>query len=156
MKKIFVLCIGMMGCNLPNFEPPVQPAPRTGTPVEASFTKTWDAVIDIFSERNIRIKTMDRTSGLIVAETNSAVGLTEGQLNDYADCGGYGPTLRTYPNFVTYNILVRGDSTKSIVKANALWEKRSTSQYDLARDCVSKGNWEILIERAVLEIAQRK
>jgi hypothetical protein len=48
----------------------VKPPPvvREQTAVAASFGRTWDAVIDHFAERNISIRTMERSSGFIAAE----------------------------------------------------------------------------------------
>ena len=45
----------------------------------------WNAVVDVFSERNIPIKTIDRTSGLIATEQLSVASSTD--TGGWADCG---------------------------------------------------------------------
>lgn len=109
MRRLAVLLTSaplvIAGCS----QPPAPPAPRSGTEVNGSFGKTWDAVIDFFSSKNIQIKTVDRASGLIVAEpatvaSNDAPGL--------ADCGTImGAPIRA--TAATWNVLVRGDSTRA-------------------------------------------
>ena len=94
--------------------PPEPPAPRTAMDVNASFAKTWEAAIDVFAERNISIKTLDRASGLIVAEP---VKVGAGG-NEFADCGTDAMQVRQYPTDATWNLVVRGDSIKSTVRAN--------------------------------------
>ncbi len=73
---------------------------------------TWDAVIDMFAERNIPIRTIERASGIIATEQLS-VG-PEGKV--WPDCGrSFSGTV--LPNYAIYNLLVRGDSSSSRVKA---------------------------------------
>ena len=52
--------------------------------VDASFDKTWEAVIGYFAENNIGIETLEKDSGIIVAEnTRYRIGVTP----YVADCG---------------------------------------------------------------------
>jgi hypothetical protein len=161
MNKAAVLGLALLGGCAP-YVPPSPPTPRMGTEVETSFTHSWDAVIDVFSELNIGIKTMDRASGLIVAEQNSVPSeLVKPDVKVWADCGRFPPDpimgeIRIYPNFVTYNVLVRGDSSRSTVKATARWEKRATGQYEVERPCVSLGAWEQGVEQQIKERALGK
>jgi hypothetical protein len=156
MKQILFLSLGLVACG--QWQPPSPPAPRSGIVVETSFAKTWDAVIDIFSEKNIAIKTMDRTSGLIVAETANVEDnhYKQPEIKLWNDCGGWDANLRLYANTVTYNILVRGDSVRSTVKANFLWSKKKVSQYDFEAVCISKGVQEDAWEKRIAEIARSK
>ena len=78
---------------------------------------TWDAVIDIFAERNIPIRTIERVSGLIVTDP---VGLSPGLGQDWADCGTIN-NAATPPNYAAYNVLVRGDTVRSTVKVTVRW-----------------------------------
>ncbi len=97
--------------------PPAPPAPREATEVQASMGHTWDAVIDIFAERNIPIRTIERVSGLIVTDP---VSLSPGLGQDWADCGTVNNTP-TSPEYAAYNVLVRGDTVRSTVKVTARW-----------------------------------
>jgi hypothetical protein len=82
--------------------------------------RTWDAVIDLFAARTIPIRTIERASGIIVTEQLSVgpEGLT------WADCGkekSVNGTVHLRPNYGTYNVLVREDSTHSSVKVTVRW-----------------------------------
>jgi hypothetical protein len=156
MKKILFLSLVLVGCA--PFQPPPPPAPRTGTVVDVSFSKAWDAVIDIFSEKNIPIKTMDRSSGLIVAEIARVNDneYSDPSIKNWNNCGGWGQTLRVYANRVTYNIVVRGDSTRSTVRANFLWEHKGQGQYATDMPCSTTGYLESEWEKRIAEIARSK
>src|SRR6266705_3775805 len=117
MRKtaLIALTLAIVGCSV---QAPAPPVPRAGvTQVAASFSKTWDAVIDDFASQNVPIKTIDRTSGLIVAERLSVAR----DAGDVADCGTDMMIGRLYPTSATYNVLVRGDSTKSTVRVTVRW-----------------------------------
>lgn len=135
---------------------PIQPAaPRTGTPTTASFDKAWKAAIDIFSERNIPIKTLDRSSGLIVAENQTVPATADG----LADCGKVlGTALR--PTAAAWNILIRGDSARANVKANVRFMRTGTarglSTQTVTEDCASYGVWESSLESEVKARAEGK
>ena len=125
---------------------PAPPAPRTATPVSASFGKTWNAVVDQFAEQNIPIKTIDRASGLIVADpqrVSSGSGI--------ADCGSNGMSALD-PDEATWNVLVRGDSTSSTVKATVRFV--ITGLYGVMRECSTTGQWESAFEHRVKDIAE--
>lgn len=150
----------LVGC-IPSYVPPtVVPVPRLGTEVAASFGKTWDAVIDVFSERNIGIKTLDRSSGLIVAE-NASVRVADAK--EWADCG----TLPgAHPNSIAaaalnakiarYNILVRGDSTRTTVKATVQFSAPDMRMWAQTDECQSRGVWERGVEEQISTRVQRK
>lgn len=126
---------------------------RAATPVSASTGKTWDAVIDVFAERNIPIRNMERASGFIATEP---MGVDPREGEKWADCGGtigvkFGATG------ATYNVLVRGDSTHATVRATVRW---TTSQAnDLMktttdRECTTRGVWEQDFESLVKSRAE--
>jgi len=102
--------------------------------------RSWDAVIDMFAARNIPIRTIERASGIIATE-QLAVG-DEGK--EWADCGEHRGTVLT-PNFATYNVLVRGDSVSSRIKATVRWTLE-TSPSD-AIECSSRNIWEQELEQ---------
>ena len=139
MKKTFLVSVtlAIVGCSV---QAPAPPVPRSGaTEVAASFSKTWDAVIDDFASQNVPIKTIDRTSGLIVAERLS-VGPEDGKL--WADCGSDMMIGKLYPTSATYNVLVRGDSTKSTVRVTVRWLRvgmaRGLSTATVTEECGTK------------------
>jgi len=121
----------------------VAPAPapqRAATPINASAGKTWDAVIDIFAERNIPIRNMERASGFIATEPLD-VALTDGE--KWADCGGT-IGVRFGATRAAYNVLVRGDSTHATVRVTVLW-----SRSNAAEGCTTRGVWEPQFEALV-------
>jgi hypothetical protein len=115
-------------------------------------------VIDAFAAKNIGIRTIDRSSGLLVADPVSAPPWNRDDRDtpsDLADCGrdhvgGFGmhfvPPARGY-----YNVLVRGDSTKSTVLVTVRWIAAFTNI-----DCTSSGVWEGQFESAVKARAERR
>lgn len=105
---------------------------RVATPISASAGKTWDAVIDIFAERNIPIRNMERVSGFIATEPLT-VTVADGQ--KWADCGG-ALGVRLGAQRATYNVLVRGDSSHATVRATVLWERTGN------QGCTTRGVWE--------------
>ena len=133
------------------YEPPPTPQPRDATPVNASMGATWDAVIDLFASRNIPIRTIERASGIIATEA-LRVDPDDGAL--WADCGGVKGAIRAgrfHPNWAIYNVLVRGDSTRSTVRATVRWsyihEKENTT-------CTSNYSWETELEKDVRSRAE--
>jgi len=130
------------------YQPPPPAEPRDATSVSASMDETWDAVIDLFASRNIPIRTIERASGIIATEglsVDSADGLK------WADCGRVGP--KSIPaNNAIYNVLVRGDSANSSVRATVRWARLSSKEGDL--ECASNYIWERRLEQEVQERAE--
>lgn len=145
----FFLVAGVVGC-LP--VPPAPPAPHAPMAVQASFGRTWDATIDVFAERNIPIKNVDRASGLIVAE-NQKVG-QGGQ--EFADCGSSPMAIPFLPTDAAWNILVRGDSTQSTVRASVRFLAITTGTGATTVECSSKGVWETQLEQRIKTSAEAR
>jgi hypothetical protein len=145
MKRMLALVFGLFaGCVTP---PSTAPTPRTAMSVNAPFAKTWNAVIDVFSDRNIPIRTIDRTSGLIATDKLS---VPAQQGVKWADCGkNNGEAVP--PQLAVYNVLVRGDSTQSTVKVTVAWTSVVTPMGGNAQgvDCVTHGVWESDLENTV-------
>lgn len=139
-----------------SYVPPAPPTPRPSTRVAASFDKTWAAVVDLFSERNIQIKTIDKASGVIAAEPQSAPNLVSDSL---ADCGhsttgrGYSPS--NGPASAVWNVLVRGDSASSTVRATVRFSFLSRLNGQ-TYECSSTGRWETAFEQSVKTNAEGK
>jgi hypothetical protein len=148
MRPILCALVLAFTSGCVTFKPPrTVPPDRTPTPVDASFDRSWDAVIDVFAERNIPISTIDRSSGLI-ATTPLSVG-TDGLV--WADCGTEmdAPLL---PESGTYNVLVRGDSAASTVRVNVRWAPGPRS----LAGCVTKGVYEAELEELIAAIAEER
>jgi hypothetical protein len=135
----------LAGCTTPS-PPPPPPAPREAAPVSASAGQTWDAAIAVFAARSIPIRTIERASGLIVTD-NLSLGP---EAKDWAVCSGAGPG----PNRGTYNVLVRGDSTSSIVKATVRWSVHVAQAADI--ECASTHEWERGFEDQIRQQAEQQ
>ena len=122
--------------------------------VNASFGKTWDSVIDVFADRNISIATIDRASGLIVAQKSAAVPAREAPT--YADCGTYAGTTARIANEVTWNVVVRGDSTRSTVRASGRFVVLAPNRASVVAECSSRGVWETEFEGLIKKAAEAK
>ena len=97
--------------------PPPPVAPRGATEVDAPFGRTWDAVVGAFADLNIPIHTLDRASGYVATEELSIPRELLQEARSWAQCGsGYGP-----PDHAVYNVLVRGDSSRSTVRVTVRW-----------------------------------
>lgn len=108
-----------------------------------------------FAERNIPITTIEKASGVIMAELKNGLipnrtPATDSKAKDgsikqspplYADCGtrdgvGYDPTG------VIYNIRVTGDATKSAAQVNAKYTQDGSGVGNSFFVCSSTGKWE--------------
>jgi hypothetical protein len=154
--SVLVIIAGAMACMPP--QPP--PPPTVVPPVEvaASFGTTWDAVIDHFAENNISIRTMDRSSGFIAAEP-TRVGYQSPGSAQLAHCGTNTLGEVIPPTDATYNIVVRGDSTRSTVRATVRFTYfTAPSRYTAGgtMECSSTGYWErIVVERIAARAEKR-
>jgi hypothetical protein len=138
-RNLAALLLLLLACV--KYQPPPPAQPRDGTHVPASMGQTWDAVIDLFAQRNIPIRTIERASGIIATE-----GLNVGEDGKlWADCGKAGRD-RLYPNSAIYNVLVRGDSVSSTVRTTVRW---SYLGGDRNLDCTSNYAWELEFEHEV-------
>ena len=146
-SAVCFLLTAMIGCV---HGPTTQLTPRAATDVNASFDRTWNAVIDVFAERNIPIATIDKSSGLIAT---TALGIEESKdtTQEWADCGNL-PATRA-----TYNVLVRGAGDRSTVKVTVKWVAwRSLGMFgEDSRECVTKHVWEAATESEVKMRAER-
>ena len=145
--------LAMVSCA--TMQPLPAPPSTEPTTVEASFGKTWDAVIDYFATNNIGVRTLDRQSGFIVAE-RASIAPSMGELT-YAQCPGtafdqFLVNTTVGPTSASYNLVVRGDSARSTVKVNIRFVRVKDG---VAADCVSKGEWERALESFVKKRAER-
>jgi hypothetical protein len=154
LRNAFICLVlpALVGCT-PHYTPPAPAVSRSGTAVSASFGKTWDVVVGIFAERNIRIQTIDRASGLIVAQPQR-VGLAPDAADRLADCGTMSNGgAHLYPTDAVWNVYVRGDSSASTIRAtiNFVWMNpmRTLAAASAAQPCETRGVWEQDFEQRV-------
>lgn len=136
--------------------PPAPTAERTPTTVNASFGRTWDAVIDEFARMNIPIRTVDRSSGFIATDRLRVTRdpRQARKPDPQADCGK--DMLGTYghPDEATYNVLVRGDSARATVRVTVAWVE--TAAPGRVQECSSLGVWESETEAGVKARAEAR
>lgn len=149
MKRIAIgVVLGVVGCGS-TVGPAAAPAPRAITPVSSSFGRTWDAVIDVFGERNIPIKQMERVSGFIATD-NIALSLEDQRMaRAWAQCARGQP-----PTHAVYNVIVRGDSASSTVKVSVKWEWALGRQMQFT-SCSTTRIWEVCAEDDIKARAER-
>ena len=88
-----------------------QSAPRNPVPVNASLARTWDAVLAIFAEQKIEV-TQDTSAGTVAF--TKALQLSQEDAGG-EDCPNQTPGQVVRPQFVTYRVVVKGDSHSSNV-----------------------------------------
>ncbi len=114
---------------------------------DASFDDVWEGVISYFAENNISIKTLEKDSGLVVAENDH---FPAGELTKYADCGTNSMVTNAYATG-KINVFIRAvgpDTTK--IQTNAKFIQTAQSSWDrstIVTPCNSKGT----LEQAVLD-----
>jgi hypothetical protein len=168
MARRFVLAVAAMsgtaiGCT--GYVRPGAPTPSMGIEIPASFGSTWEAVVDLFTEQNVGVRTLDLSSGLVVAEKSLVVPRMRSPMRRatpeseaamstlrWADCGQrYGNPI--FPTIVSYSVVVRGDSVRAFVRANAEWRN---SEAGAVRPCVTRGVWESNFEKQVRDLVTRR
>lgn len=135
-----VIAMALAGCATPGQATQF----NNSRAVNLSFDAAWDKTVSYFAENNIPIRTLEKDSGLIVAETASLPGA---QLQQLADCGTAG---RGQPGTASYNVFVRDLQTQGVtVQINAtftqvyrdIWTGQNAQS-----QCFSKG----VLENALL------
>lgn len=155
-----VLVVVVPACY--RYHPPAALSPREPTRVEASFGRTWDAVIDVFADQNIPISTMERVSGFIAAQRGSIPLALENERSlalAIADCGRFGPSP-LFPWAAVYNVVVRGDSAASTIKVTASYASMGAlatnpKRVTVRTECASRGVFEDATETVIRARAER-
>lgn len=132
----------------------VPPAPeRSAQAVSASFDRTWDATIDVFANRNTPVATLDRSSGLIMAQPLTVSPL---DARKWANC----PVVETsFSRFdyiarrADFSVLVRPTEAGTTVRVSARWVGAAYGT-EVAMDCQSTGVWESEFERMIKSAAE--
>lgn len=151
----------------------IDPAPRAAVlpaAVAASYDRTWEATVGWFAEQNIPIQTIEKASGIIVADVNirylpnrTPVLDKKGKVDRmaqsapvYADCG-HPDIPNAYhfdPSSMIYNIRVLGDASKSTVQVNARYATEGYPGMPYVALCASTGKWETDIQQYIKSHAE--
>lgn len=156
MRRIVVVVVLAVVACTP--VPPAPPAPRGAMEISAPFNVSWNTAVDVLADRNVAIKTIDRSSGLIVAEP---VAVDPNNAGGLADCGKSAEGFTMMPTHATWNLVVRGDTTRSTAKATVRFVRVGVSRAFLntstvSEECSSLGRWETDFEAALKVRAERK
>ena len=121
--------------------PPAPVTAPTPSAINAGFPQTWNAIIDVLAEQNVPVKTLDKSSGFVVAELAT---MDMPTMEKFTTCGGFMDMMvnSERSGVANYNILVRGDSAKSTVKVTARFTHGSTV-------CGTKNVFESAFQQAV-------
>lgn len=138
MKSVIAGIVLLAAC----VPPPSAPPPRPDTQVNASFSRVWDAVVDRFARSSVPVKTIDRSSGLIAAESMRI----NGDLSSYGGCNVMG-VRNAPPVGAGFNVLIHGDSTRSSIVVTADWIGVDGAGNRIG--CVTTGKWEQEFEAAI-------
>jgi hypothetical protein len=156
MHRSIVLAVVFVAACATPVPPPPAPQARPAVPVTASFAKTWQSAVDVFADKNVGIRTIDRSSGLIVADPVS-VPFNVRELSKpggLADCGRDMLAHYVPPSLAVYNVRVRGDSTSSSVLVTVRWTTTLSNAANKEVVCASTGAWEENFEKAVKDKAE--
>ena len=159
--RLLILNLPLLSCLAAyEYQPPTAIAPLREVTVAVPYEQTWQAVIEVFAQNQIPIKTIDRASGLLVAEplrfnlrnfSSSYTGKMGSLVTsdyEYADCG-HSAAIKYNPTFARFNAQIRQKGDSSVLRVNVLYEW--TPQTNLERQyenqlerkiCVSTGKWE--------------
>lgn len=148
LSKLLLLAASTLAAACVPRPQPVAP-PRSITDVQASFGRAWDATIDVFGERNIPIKQLERASGFVSTDPIALTREDQRAARGWATC-----RARVPPDEAVYNVIVRGDSTQSTVKVTVKWQRSRSRQ--LSEPCTSNRGWELCAEDDIKARAERQ
>jgi len=159
MRRTTVLAVAFVAaCGFTGYVPPPPPTERLALQTAAPFDRTWDAVIDVFAQRNLAIATIDRSSGLIVA---SPLALRRTDAITWAACGVWhegmsGSTVPIIASRAEFNVLVRTQAPGSMVRVSARWVAEAPNATGSTVVCQSRGVWEPSLEESIRAAAEKK
>ena len=152
MRTLFAVFITALAVACTPPAPTYTPTPES---IAAPINQTWNAVIDLLSEENIPAKTLDKSSGYVMAEIT---GVSHSDEEKYADCGSgllSALALQGGGEMISrYNILVRGDSSSSNVKVTATFVSGGVEGASSPKKCATKGVFEKEFQSAVKQRAE--
>tara|TARA_R110002020_G_scaffold399971_2_gene610067 strand:- start:4879 stop:5343 length:465 start_codon:yes stop_codon:yes gene_type:complete len=121
--------------------------------VDAGFDQTWERTIGVLASNNLPVKTLEKASGLIVAE-NELVSFTT--MGEAASCPA-SPLITPIGGIMNYNIFVRKLSeTQTTVAVNTKYNMRYRDMNSaiVSDTCNSNGNVERKLLNAISGVAE--
>lgn len=149
-----IVMLALLGCS--SYQPPKQYTIESERLYNLDYENTWQRVISVFTEYNIPIRNMDKSSGLITTEHNLGA-----SVGGYADCGQPAQSIYTYKfenTVLNMNIVVtkiNERQTKVRVRVfpkteYAAYEYKNYRYYKVSStilDCASTGK----LEKSILD-----
>jgi uncharacterized lipoprotein len=121
---------------------------RTTHLQDVEFDQAWNAIIDLFGERNWTIANMERASGFINSDW-----MTVPPNSDYLDCGSPGMMVDSQHQG-RFNVIVRDEPGRPVgVTINSTWRasRRLGSNPPSIVECFSTGVLERQLHRQLSE-----
>lgn len=154
-KASVIAVLALAGCL--EVIPPTPAPARPQATIDASVDATWDAVIEVFASENIPIQTLDRSSGLLVAER---VRVSRSDADRWASCGGVkhglDPVREIHATHAAFNVLVRSRGEGSTARVTVHWISRNPN--DPMRpdhvECETTNEWEAGLEARIKRTAE--
>lgn len=168
---LFTMLVAAAGCIA--YVPPPPESARPATSVAGSYDSTWAAVVSYFADRNLPIRTIEKASGIIVAEALRSDLVNRYPVLEangkpkyrngypvmgpavYANCGSYGGDID--PASASFNVRVLGDATRSTVRVTTrfrgMYGSGSSAQ---TVECTSTGKFESDLEAMVKKSVEQK
>lgn len=109
------------------------------TTIPADIEAVWNAVIDVFGERDLAIDRMERASGFIGTDWMTSGWVTSAPHVGYLDCSGkmsFGKPVRPSAHEGRFNVVVRESDDEVVLKINSIWRAYRNAE---RVDCLSTG-----------------
>jgi hypothetical protein len=151
-----LMAVASAAACTPGYQVPPPAPERPPVPVAAPFDRTWDAAVEVFVRRNLRFGTLEKNSGLIVAEP-LPVALTDSP--KWATCATYSDMFGTKTGYVAgrveFSVLVRSSVGGSTVLTIAHWINEPVAPGEPAVTCTTRNVWEAALDGDIKSAAER-
>jgi hypothetical protein len=121
MKKIILftaMCFFIFSCSV--YQPPMQKNIQNQNQYNYSYDLVWDAVINYFADNGLSIKTIEKSSGLIVTEYYKTKNIDE----DIVDCGTVTAGGIINDGEYSFNVRVTKSGEIVVVKINTFYNAK--------------------------------
>jgi hypothetical protein len=138
---------------------------------EATFDQVWDRLIDLFAQKGLSIKIIDRSSGLIISERSLLPFTTENNLGILKDSTAFGVVPKVYDSYSKkykpiytsltgeWNVRIKkGPGGKTVINVNIvniqgigslIYQGKIQSTNTPCSECRSTGVFESLISNLI-------
>jgi hypothetical protein len=147
---VFGGCIAAIASATAPKPPPTGEVQRSQT-IVGTFDGTWNAIVDLFAERDWKIDKLDKPSGLITTDWMS---LSESDAVAFADCGT--APMANNTTAVRFNVVVREAAGGTSVIVNTTFRQvRRFGDQSSTIDCYSKGAVEHFVQQEAAARARK-